>query len=177
MLFGSRVLLLLFACLVLSPAATTDDPFASPARVHVFLFVRTDCPLTNRYAPELQRISQEFAGRSVDFWLVYPAKDESDRSIAQQIADYHLPGKVLRDVDHRFAKRAQATIAPEAAVFDSAGQLKYHGRIDDRWVAFGKARPAPRTHDLEEAISSVLAGKPVAQAETHAIGCSLADVE
>ena len=74
-------------------------------------------------------------------------------------------------------KRAQVTIAPEAAIFNKDGSLVYAGRIDDRFVEFGKSRPAPTTHDLEAAISQVLAGKPVIPAHTRAIGCYLADVE
>ncbi|MBV8833214.1 MAG: hypothetical protein JO108_28800, partial [Acidobacteriaceae bacterium] len=69
------------------------------------------------------------------------------------------------------------TVAPEAAVFDSGGKLIYHGRIDDRWIEIGKSRPAPTTHDLEDAISAVLARRTVAHPETRAIGCSLADLE
>ncbi len=153
------------------------DPFASPARARVLLFVRTDCPITNRYAPELQRIAEEFKGRGVQFWLVYPDASETPRAIQEHVEQYSFPGIPLRDPHHELVKRAQATVAPEAAVFDSAGVLMYHGRIDDRYVDFGKARPAPQTHDLENAITAVLAGKPVAQAQTRAIGCSLADVE
>jgi len=74
-------------------------------------------------------------------------------------------------------KLAHATTAPEAAVFDAAGHLQYHGRIDDRWVNPGTARPAARTHDLEDAIAAVLAGRRPAQPATQAVGCSLADVE
>jgi hypothetical protein len=62
-------------------------------------------------------------------------------------------------------------------VFDHAGRLVYSGRIDDRYVAFGKARAAPRTHDLENAIAATLAGKSVAEARTHSVGCYLADVK
>jgi hypothetical protein len=61
-------------------------------------------------------------------------------------------------------------------VFDGAGKLMYSGRIDDRFVAFGKSRAAPDVHDLENAIRDTLAGKAVAQARTKAIGCYLADV-
>jgi hypothetical protein len=152
------------------------NPFATAARVRVLLFVRTDCPVTNRYAPELQHLGREFTGRGVEFWLVYPDRTETPAAIKDHIAQYRLPGEPLRDPRHELVRRAHATIAPEAAVFDRAGQLVYHGRIDDRWVEIGKARPAPQTHDLEDAISAVLAGKPVARAETRAIGCALADL-
>lgn len=149
---------------------------ASAADVQVFVFVRTDCPITNRYAPELRRIAQEFQGRHVAFYLVYPDPNENKRAIENHLAEFKLPGIPLRDPDHKLADRAHATIAPEAAVFDAQGNLKYHGRIDDLYISPGVARSQPLTHDLEDAISSVVAGKPVAHPETHAIGCSLADL-
>ena len=157
--------------------ATEPDPFATPARVRVLLFVRTDCPITNRYAPELQRVAEEFKGRDVQFWLVYPDATETAAGIRAHIDQYRFPGEPVRDPQHELVRRAHATVAPEAAVFDAAGRLIYHGRIDDRYVDIGKARPAAQTHDLENAITAVLAGKPVAESETRAIGCSLADVE
>ncbi len=153
------------------------DPFASHARAQVLLFVRTDCPIGNRYAPELQRIAREFQAENVKFWIVYPDATETAASIEKHIKDYNFPGTPLRDPDHELVKRAHVTIAPEAAVFDAAGNLKYHGRIDDRYVNVGTARREAQTHDLEDAISAVLAGKPVAHPQTRAVGCWLADIE
>ena len=161
---------------------TTRNPFASSARARIFLFARTDCPITNRYAPELQRLAKkfsgpEFANRGVDFWLVYPDPAATPQSIRDHVAQYSFPGTALRDPRHQLVKLAHATIAPEAALFDQAGQLVYHGRIDDQWLNPGQARPAAQTHDLEDAISAVLSGRKPAQAETHAVGCWLADVQ
>ncbi len=153
------------------------DPFHSPAHARVFLFVRTDCPLTNRYAPELQRIAGEFAGQGVDLWLVYPDPSETSAGIEKHIAEYRFPGTPVRDPQHVLVARAHATVSPEAAVFDSGGHLEYLGRIDDRFVELGKSRPAPRTHDLEAAIAAVLHGQTVSPAKTRAVGCFLADVE
>jgi AhpC/TSA family len=150
---------------------------AGPPPIRVFIFARTDCPITNRYAPELQRIAAEFAKRGVEFSMVYPDPDETPQRIAAHMAEYKLPGNGLRDPKHDLARRAQATISPQAAVFDKAGQLVYSGRIDDRYVDFGKARQVPTTHDLEAAIQAMLDGKPVRQARTHAVGCYLADVK
>ena len=165
------------ALFLAATACAADDPFTSSARARVLIFVRTDCPITNRYAPELQRLSQEFSSRGARFWLVYPDPAAIARSIDRHLAEYNFPGTVLRDPRHSLVKLAHATTAPEAAVFDSAGKLLYHGRIDDRWVNPGTARPAARTHDLEDAIAVVLAGHRPAQAATPAVGCSLADVQ
>jgi hypothetical protein len=157
--------------LALSIAALAQPPHL----VEVFLFVRTDCPITNRYAPELRRIATEFQGRRVAFYLVYPDPTENKRAIENHLAEFQFPGTPLRDPDHELEKRSHATTAPEAAVFDGAGHLKYHGRIDNLWISPGTARPAATVHDLEDAISAVLAGKPIAHPETRAIGCSLSD--
>jgi hypothetical protein len=46
------------------------DPFGGAAKVRVFIFLRSDCPVSNRYAPELKRLSDEFAPRSAVFSMV-----------------------------------------------------------------------------------------------------------
>lgn len=153
------------------------DPFASVARARVFVFVRTDCPVGNRYAPELSRLALEFSSDNAEFWLVYPDPAATTQQIRVHMAEYGFQGRPLRDPHHELVKRAHVVTAPEAAVFDAEGRLAYHGRIDDLWVAPGKARPMARTHDLEDAIAAVVAGRAVAQPETRAIGCSLADVK
>src|SRR5438045_9320278 len=39
------------------------DPFrATPKKVIVLLFVRTDCPISNRYAPTIQHLSAQYRG-------------------------------------------------------------------------------------------------------------------
>ncbi len=175
----SAALTLLVAFPTLGHSGTlgkVDDPFQSIAKVRVLLFVRTDCPITNRYAPELKRIAAEFKNQSVEFWLIYPDKNETSEAIEKHKSEYQLPGTPVRDPEQTLAKRAQATVSPQAAVFDHAGRLLYSGRIDDRYIDFGKSRPEPSTHDLELAIGAVLAGKPVAQPRTKAIGCYLADL-
>jgi hypothetical protein len=154
-----------------------ENPFDEPAHVRVLIFARTDCPITNRYAPELGRIGQEFASKGVKFWIVYPDPSETPAKIAKHMAEYHLPGRGIADPHFELQKRAEAKISPQAAVFDSSGNLVYSGRIDDRYVAFGKSRPAPEVHDLENAIEATLQGKRVAEARTKAIGCYLDDLQ
>ncbi|HSY30011.1 MAG TPA: redoxin domain-containing protein, partial [Burkholderiaceae bacterium] len=100
------------------------------ADVQVFLFARTDCPATNQYAPEFRRIVEEFQGKHVAFYLVYPDPNENNRAIENHMAQFGLPGTPLRDPDKELQKRTHATVTPEVAVFDAAGNLKYHGSTD-----------------------------------------------
>ncbi len=153
------------------------DPFASTGQIRVLLFARSDCPITKRYAPELQRISREFQPDPVQFWLVFPDPSETLQEIRATISQYGFPGTPILDPKHSLVRLAQANTAPEAAVFDKAGKLVYHGRIDDLYVDVGKSRSVAQVHDLENAISAALAGRPIKQSVTNAVGCSLADVE
>ena len=142
----------------------------------VLIFVRSDCPISNRYAPELQRVYREFSPRAA-FYLVYPDRAETAESIRKHVAEYSYPFDALRDPDRSLVKRSKVHVTPEVAVFAPGGELVYHGRIDDRYVDFGKSRQEPTTHELEDALQAVLAGKPVKVASTRAIGCFLADVK
>jgi hypothetical protein len=154
------------------------DPFAAPAgtRAIVFLFTSTDCPISNRYAPEVRRLAASFGTQGVVFRLVYPNPAEATAAIRQHMAAFGYRGaaEAFRDPDHVLVKAAGATVTPEAAVF-AGGKLVYHGRIDDRYVDLGLERPAATTRDLADALTAVIAGKPVHPSSTQAVGCFIAD--
>jgi hypothetical protein len=141
----------------------------------VFILTRTDCPISNRYAPEVQRLMEEY-GAHVDFWLVYPDPEESPGQIAEHVHDYGYRCGVLRDVTHQLVDMVGAEVTPEAAVFSPDGRLVYSGRIDDRYVDFGKARPQATIHDLERVLLAVLAGDYVASTRTRAVGCPIPEL-
>lgn len=152
------------------------DPLALGDPVSVFLFLRSDCPIANRYAPELRRLHEAFSPRGVRFWLVYVDPQEEAESIQQHAEEYQVPGEILRDSHHDLVRLTGARVTPEAAVFDAEGRLAYRGRIDDRFPDFGKARAKPNRRDLKLALEAVLNGEPVAEAETRAVGCFIADL-
>jgi hypothetical protein len=153
------------------------DPFQTAAgtRAIVFLFISVDCPISNRYAPEVRRLNEKFAPRGVVFRLVYPNPAESAEAIRDHLKDYRYPVGAMRDPRQQLARFATATITPEAAVYDPLGRRLYLGRIDDRYVNLGLERPAPTRRDLEEALDATLEGKPVRQSMTQAVGCYIAD--
>jgi len=142
----------------------------------VLIFVSTDCPISNRYAPEIIRLHDEFTSRGVRFRLVYPNPLDTDAAIDRHRAEYGYPDIAVPDRDHALVKKAGATITPEAAVFDSNERLVYRGRIDDRFVELGRERPAATRRDLREALAALLAGRPITPARTQAVGCFIADM-
>jgi hypothetical protein len=150
----------------------TVNPFEEQkAKAMVFLFVRTDCPISNRYAPEIERLAARYGSEGVAFWLVYPEASTSVQEIEQHRKEYHLSLRALRDARHALVTMSKVKVTPEVAVFLPDGREVYRGRIDDRYVDFGKERPAPTTHELDDALRSVIAGKSIANSVTRAVGC------
>src|SRR5215470_11127689 len=139
-------------------------------KVVVLVFVRTDCPISNRYVPIIQRLSDEHAG-NVAFWLVYPGKAESSQMIRKHRKDFHYRIPALRDLHGTLVKRTEVQVTPEAAVFDVKRRLVYHGRVDNLYEDFGRARKAPTTHELEDAIAAALRGEKVQVDSVPAVGC------
>jgi len=155
------------------PVAVTAP--APDVRATVVVFISTECPVSNRYAPELRRLSDTYAAQQVRFFPIYADPSETMPEIEAHLRDYKYPGVPLRDPTHALVKAVGAQVTPEAAVFDASGALVYHGRIDNRYVNLGVERPAATVHDLDAAIAATLAGTPIAEPVTQAVGCYLAD--
>lgn len=154
-----------------------EDAMIGALAMTVLIFVSTDCPVSNRYAPEIRRLHDEFASRGLRFRLIYPNPLDSDAAIATHMKDFNLPPIAERDRTHTLVKMAGATITPEAVLFDARDRVVYRGRIDDRFVELGRERPAPGQHDLRNALTALLTGKPVDPAQTQAVGCFIADMK
>ncbi len=139
------------------PQGRLVDPFlaAENSAAIVFLFASVDCPVSNRYAPEVQRLHAAFAAQNVAFWLVYPNPSDTPEAVRDHLAAFSYPVHALLDPGHDLVKLAKASITPEAAVFNRTRTLVYHGRIDDRFVSLGVERPAATRRDLFDALTAV----------------------
>ena len=155
---------------------TPADPFlAAAGRPIVLIFVRTDCPISNRYAPLIQRISSEY-GAKIGLWLVYPSRTSTAEKIRQHEREYGYKLPAMRDPQHALVARAQVQVTPEAAVFDAHQRLIYHGRIDNWYEDLGHSRPAATTHELDDAIQAALTGK-APPPSAPGVGCYIADAQ
>jgi len=149
---------------------------APGVRVVVLFFAASDCPISNRYVPEIARLTQQFTTQGVHFWWVYPNADDTAQVVAAHNHDYAINGDTILDPRQSLVELAHTTVTPEVAVFLVEGStLKevYHGRIDDRYISLGQERPQASYHDLELAITAALASKPVPQPAGPPVGCSI----
>jgi hypothetical protein len=148
------------------------DPLAGPG-LTVLVFAAATCPISNRYAPALARLHARFAPRGVGFALVYPDAETPAEVLRQHAREHGYPFPALRDPRRALARRSGATVTPEAALFLPGRRLAYHGRIDDRFIDFGKERAAPTREDLAEAIEAALAGRRPPVESAPALGCAI----
>jgi hypothetical protein len=146
-------------------------------RLTVVVFTRSDCPISNRFAPEIRRLYDKHQPQGVDFYLVYIDPRETPDRIRRHLTEFAYPCSALHDPRHALVQHCNATRTPEAALFNRDGKLVYVGRINDLYLDLGSPRAAPTTHDLDSAIESTVAGRPVAAPRTEAVGCPIADLK
>ncbi len=163
---------------VLDLAGRVVNPLvlSSPQVATVLVFTATDCPISSRYAPDIQRLAARFEKRGIHFTLVFPAATDTPAVIRNHLAKFGYALPAVRDTAQELVKHTAVQVTPEVAVIGAGGRLLYRGRIDDRYFELGKDRPQPTERTLELALDAIVQGRPVAVRETRAVGCFLADL-
>lgn len=143
------------------------------AKLTVLVFLGTECPISNSYAPSLKRLSASFAASGVVLLGVHCDPEVTAAAAQAHAREYELPFPLALDHDQRLAKTCGIHTVPTAVAVGAAGNILYRGRIDNRYVATGVRRPEATVFDLKSAIETVLAGRQPEPATTEPIGCPL----
>jgi peroxiredoxin len=142
-------------------------------RAIVLFFVSTDCPLSNNYVPEFNRIQQAYDPRGIAFYAVQGDATVAADEVRKHVKDFGYGFPYLFDPTESLASFTGATTTPEAAVLSPQGEVLYLGRIDNRLEDFGKQRVKITQFDLRESLDAILSGKPVPHPRTRALGCAI----
>src|SRR5579871_1120678 len=147
-------------------------PLAPDGVAEALFFITHDCPISNFYAPEIQRICGEYGAKGVSCALVYVDPQMDAAAVRKHLGDYGYKGiPAILDTKHTVVDAAGAKVTPEAIVVGRNGKVLYSGRIDNFYAGLGKPRRQATVHDLRTALDETLAGKPVTTPKTSPVGC------
>jgi peroxiredoxin len=138
------------------------------AKVIVLMFIATQCPVSNAYNERMVHLYNEYASKGVAFVGINANKQESVEEIKEHAKEHGFSFPVLKDNNNIIADKLSASVTPEIFVLNKKLEVLYHGRIDD-----SRRASDVKSEDLRTALDELLAGKPVAVAETKAFGCSI----
>ncbi len=139
----------------------------------VLFFLTTDCPISNGYVPEMNRIAKEYASRGVRTYGVMTDTSVPLADLRTHVKDFAYAFPVLIDPTQILVKYANVDTNPESVVITPRAGIVYLGRIDNKVENFGQQRQQPTQRELRDALDAALAGKPVAKAFAQPIGCSI----
>jgi hypothetical protein len=146
------------------------------AKAFVFVFVDSGCPIVQRYLPSVEKLHAEFAPNGAVVLAVNSSAGDSIGAMAAQAVRFECTFPFVKDFDGSCAKALGVTHTPAAVVLDAERKLRYRGRIDDQYRP-GGTRAQPTRHDLREALTALLDGKPIARDETPVDGCPITFAE
>lgn len=160
---------------LLDIAGQAHEPLQTAAtrKATVVLFTLPDCPIANAFAPEINRLVADYSARGVALFLAHADREVTAAAARQHAADFGFRCPVLLDSQHALVAALGATKTPQAFLLGPDGKTRYQGRINNLFADYGTRRQSVTQHDLRQALDAVLAGKPVVQPVTEAIGCHI----
>ena len=145
---------------------------ADTARSHkavVVMFIATKCPYSNAYNDRMRDMAAAYEKQGILFAGINSNKTEPAEEVIAHAKQHGFGFLLMKDPDNKVADLYDARHTPEIFVVDPDGKVRYHGRIDENYEEPAKVA----SPDLKNALDALLAGKPIAKAETKAFGCTI----
>ncbi|HUP61453.1 MAG TPA: thioredoxin family protein [Thermoanaerobaculia bacterium] len=139
----------------------------------VVIFSCNQCPYAKAFEPRIIEVAKSFQPKGVRFYVIDPNDDtkypeETMANMKARAVEKGYPFPYLKDGDSAIARAYGARVTPHVFVVDGSGTVRYRGYVDD------SAKPAERqTTGLTDALSALLNGREVANADTRAFGCTI----
>ena len=148
------------------------------ARALVVIFMCNHCPYVVAVQERINELARRFKDQGVALVGInsndavrYPADSFEAMKVRATEQAYSFP--YLYDETQSVARAYDAACTPDPYLYENQGDgkfaLRYHGRIDDSW----KDANQVQCEELAEAITQVLAGRPVRAPGIPSMGCNI----
>ncbi|MEO1999772.1 MAG: redoxin domain-containing protein, partial [Planctomycetaceae bacterium] len=148
-------------------------PYQTDRLASVYVFLGLQCPISNRYIPELNRQAATFEPLGIAFYGIVSDPHTTPEEARDHQRQYPLDFPVLYDPTGSGRLQLRATHTPQVVIVEQSGRIAYSGRIDDRYADIGRQRPHITRHDMRDALTAIASGTTVARRSTTPVGCLL----
>ena len=144
------------------------------AKLLVIAFSCNHCPYVVGSEERMTKFHREYAGRGVAFVAINSNESETHPTdgfehMVERARERGFEFPYLRDETQQVALAYGALRTPHFYVFDSRRTLRYTGRMDDNPRTPG----AETTHELQDAVESLLLDTSPPVPVTNPIGCNV----
>ncbi len=154
----------------INPAKLSDD------ELRVAIFLGTECPFSQNYTHTLNQLYAKYGSSGLEFIGYFPEKSDNHQEIKAFAEYYQIEFDLQTDHQRQMTRKLKATVTPEVFLISNQGVL-YSGKIDNWAVDLGKRRKVITEHYLEDAMTAVIAGKPVPVTRTDPVGCFISSAD
>lgn len=140
----------------------------------VIFFTCNHCPYVIGSDENTRKTVEKFQGPDVRFVAINSNspntyEEDSWEHMIERMDEHQFPWLYLHDASQDVAEAYGALRTPHFYVFDAERKLVYVGRAIDT----PRDHTQATTHELEDALEELLAGKPVSVPVTNPIGCNV----
>jgi len=144
------------------------------AKVLVVLFSCNHCPYVIGSEDRINKFYADYAPKGVALVAINSNETQNHPTdsfdhMVQRAKEKNFKYPYLRDETQKIALAYGALRTPHFYLFDADRRLRYTGRMDDNPREPGKEK----THELRDAIETLLAGKKPSVERTNPIGCNV----
>ena len=144
------------------------------AKILVVVFSCNHCPFVIGSEDRMIHFYEKYKTRGVEMVAINSNETvnhptDSFDHMVQRAREKGFKFPYLHDESQEVALKYGALRTPHFYVFDQERRLRYTGRFDDNPRTPGQEK----THELQDAVDDLLAGKPVRTPLTNPIGCNV----
>ena len=137
------------------------------------VFLSPECPVSNQYIPELNRLSASAKEKRLEFYGIVSDPTLTRAKAAEYPPQFKIEFPVLFDATGELSAVFSPTHVPEVFVLDNMGHVVYRGRIDDQYTEKIKRKSTVTAHEFAEAVEAVALGNSPAAKYAPPVGCKL----
>ncbi|MBX3119516.1 MAG: hypothetical protein KF784_10650 [Fimbriimonadaceae bacterium] len=134
----------------------------------VVLFLSTDCPIAQRYAPRINALYETYVPKGIEFKAYFPNEMETTNRCQTFLSERECEVPFELDLGGARAKAEGVTTVPTIIIFDAKGKKVYQGAIDD-----SKDPTLVKNHYAKDTLAALAAGKSPKYRKTDVVGCLL----